>query len=489
MTRLTRNTLSTLNEGVQIPVYKPQVHKAGIVHIGIGAFHRCHQAWYTHRVLSQFGGDWRITGVSLRSPGVRNTMKDQDFLYTIAVKGNEGVDHQVIGVIADILVAPENPELVIEALARGETKVVTITISEKGYCLTNSTGQLDLENSDIVHDLTGLAAPRTAIGFLVAGLVRRRAAGFKDLTIISCDNLAGNGSKLQAAVKAFADVVDQGLSDWISQNVTFPSTMVDRIVPATTPEDKTSVAEAIGVEDQACVMAEPFSQWVIENNFAGPVPPWDKVGATFVDDVAPFEDMKLRLLNATHSTLAYVGCLAGYQTVAEAIGDPAIKALITHMMANELAPTLHMPEGTDIEGYCQSLLDRYANRALPYQTRQIATDGSQKIPQRVLPALTHQLETGGPIEGLTLCVAAWIRYTQGVEENGDPFLVNDPMADVFMSLAGLKAQDHLEAVLDLEAIFPPALKQNELFIEKLIYWQAQLKEKGAQKTIEDHFLS
>lgn len=488
MTRLSRASLSSLKEGVHTPGYEPEEHKSSIVHLGVGAFHRSHQAWYTHKVLEKFGGDWRITGVSLRSPGVRDTLQAQDCLYTVAVKANEGNEYHIMGSISSMLVAPENPAVVIDLLADKATKVVTLTITEKGYCLNNSTGELELNTPDIAHDLKALHAPKTAIGYLVAALQKRMDNATGKLTIISCDNLAGNGIKLEAAVTGFAKAVSEPLAAWIADNVTFPSTMVDRIAPATTDEDKVALTKDIGVEDQACVMTEPFTQWVIEDNFAGPVPPWDKVGATYTADVEPFEDMKLRLLNASHSTIAYLGCLAGYPFVSEAMSDDAFKALIGHMMMKELAPTLHVPDGFDVDGYAKSLLERFSNRGLPHKTRQIAMDGSQKIPQRILPALMTQLKEGGPIEGLTLAVAGWIRYTQGVEEDGTEYSVDDPMAEIFTAMSSLKGKARIEEMLSLEDVFAPELKNDTILMEKLEYWLAQLAEKGAKKTVEEHFL-
>ncbi|MBT5186925.1 MAG: mannitol dehydrogenase family protein [Kordiimonadaceae bacterium] len=487
MARLSLSTLSSLNKNVHLPKYQPENYKAGIVHLGVGAFHRAHQAWYTHQVLNQFGGDWRITGVSLRSAGVRDTMAAQDCLYTASIKGTGGTDNHIIGSIAKLLVAPENPDAVIDAIASAQTKVVTLTITEKGYCLNNSSGKLELDNKDINFDLSNLQSPKTGIGYLVAAVQKRMIANGENLTIISCDNLANNGAKLEAAVMGFAGAVDASLAKWICEHVSFPSTMVDRIVPATTADDKSDVANAISAEDQACVITEPFTQWVIEEKFAGPVPRWDKVGATYVNDVEPFEDMKLRLLNASHSTIAYLGCLAGYETVFETISDPAFKALINHMMTNELAPTLDMPKGFDVSGYSSSLIERFSNSALPHKTRQIAMDGSQKIPQRILPALITQLNTGGSIEGLTLAVAAWMRYIQGHEENGDIYMVDDPMSETFKSDSSLKGEEYINAILGIEDIFSPDLKQNDQLIQKLLFWHYELQNKGAKQTVKDHF--
>lgn len=490
--RLSLENLKFLKTETRLPKFAPVAHKVGIVHLGIGAFHRAHQAWYTHKLLEQEGGDWRIRGVSLRSAGVRDTLNPQDGLFTVAIKSNQGTDHHMMASVESVLVAPENPAAVIAALCEENVHVVTLTITEKGYCLTNSTGELDPAHESIVHDLEHLHSPKSALGFLIAACQRRMRTGMSGLTIVSCDNLAGNGTKLEAALTGFAALVDPALQGWLNKNVTFPATMVDRIVPATTPEDKATVEASIGMEDQACVMAEPFIQWVIEARFAGPFPAWDQVGVTFAASVEPFEDMKLRLLNATHSTIAYLGCLAGYATVAEAVADPNLRHLIDHMMAHELAPTLHIPNGVDIEVYAKSLLERYTNRGLPHKTRQIAMDGSQKIPQRMLPALRHQLKNGGSVEGLTLGIAAWIRYCEGVEENGDRYLVDDPMASIFQDIHAATDGDtkaRLESFLALENVFDQELVLNETFREKLLFWLKALAEQGARSVLAQHWAS
>jgi fructuronate reductase len=491
MARLSVVNLSSLTGKAQLPTFDPANHKVGIVHLGIGAFHRAHQAWYTHKLLEQQGGDWRIRGVSLRTAGVRDTLNPQDGLYTVAVKSSEGTEHHIIGAVESVLVAPENPAAVIDSLCEENVHVVSLTITEKGYCLTNSTGELDPSHESIVHDLGHLESPQSALGFLIAACRRRMQTAMPGLTIMSCDNLAGNGAKLEAAMTDFAALVDPALKLWLKDNVTFPSTMVDRIVPATTPENKAAVAAAIGVEDQACVMAEPFTQWVVEEKFAGPVPDWAKVGATFVADVEPFEDMKLRILNAAHSTIAYVGCLAGYPTVAEAVADSALRQLIDHMMANELAPTLQMPDGFDTDAYAKSLLERFTNRGLPHKTRQIAMDGSQKIPQRMLPALRHQLNQGGSIDGLTLGIASWIRYCEGVEENGDRYAVDDPMAPLFQRINAETQGDvsaRLESFLALRDVFDQTLASNNTLRKKLLFWLTELSEKGVRAVLAERIV-
>ncbi|WP_308909156.1 mannitol dehydrogenase family protein [Pseudokordiimonas caeni] len=485
MDRLSLATLQALPQSVAPLSYDPARHGAGIVHLGVGAFHRSHQAHYCHKVLAELGGDWRIIGVSLRSAGVRDQMVPQDCLYSLVTKGPEKREIEIIGSIADILVAPENPTAVVDAIAAPTTHVVTLTITEKGYCLDNATGKLDMHHPDILHDLAKPAEPRTAIAFVVAALARRRAAGTGGLTIISCDNLAGNGPKLKAAVTAFASVSRPDILDWIADNVTFPATMVDRIAPAVLAEDVADVAATLGLVDSACVMTEPFTQWVIEENFAGPVPAWNRVGATYVNEVAPFEEMKLRLLNASHSAIAYLGCLAGYATVAEAIADPAMAALVRTLMRHEMAPTLSLPAGFSTDDYCDQLLVRFANRGLPHKTRQIAMDGSQKIPQRYLPALSEQLDRQGPIEAIAFAVSAWLRYTAGRSDAGETWAIDDPLRDRFLPLADLKGRERVDAFLAIRSVFPAAIAGNVRFKRAVTHWLTKLEAEGARQSLKD----
>ena len=446
--------------------------KMGLVHLGVGAFHRAHQAFYTDAVLREFGGDWGICGVSLRSSRVRDALAPNDYDYTLAVKDGPDTQQQTISAIQEILVAPESPAAVIDRLAASCTQVVTLTITEKGYCLNPASGALDFSAPEIVHDLENITQPQSAIGFLVAGLQQRRAHKLKGLTLLSCDNLSGNGSKLQAAVLQFSSRLDEGLAAWIAENCTFPNSMVDRIAPAN--------------NDLTTVVTEPFCQWVVEDNFAGPIPAWNKVGAEFVADVKPFEDMKLRLLNASHSTMAYLGCLAGYQTIADVVAEPAFAALVTQLMALEMVPTLQGLGDFDVTAYQAQLLQRFANRGLEHRTSQIAIDGSQKIPQRLLPGLQWQLQQAASIDATMLGLAAWIRYTMGVDEQSVRYPVDDPLAATFATAADTAAgdiQQYMQTVLALESVFPPQLANNETFRAQLLTQLRALQNDGALATV------
>ena len=459
---------------------------AGIVHMGVGAFHRAHQAVYTDALLKQYGGDWRIIGVSLRRPDVRDALREKDFAYTLAVFRGDAAELHHIGALQQVLVAPEGPQAVIKALAAPATRVITLTITEKGYCLRPASGALDNQHPDIVHDLAHLHAPRSAIGYLVAAMAARRAAEAGGVTLLSCDNLSSNGHKLRAAVIEFAELVDPALSTWIDETCAFPCSMVDRIVPATTTEDIQRVASMQGFIDAGLVVTEPFTQWVIERRFAGDVPPWNEVGAEFVDDVEPFEQMKLRLLNASHSTMAYLGALAGYETVADVVEDAAFVPLLRQLMADEMAPTLSGLGDFNLEAYQTQLIERFQNRSLHHLTRQIAMDGSQKIPQRLLPAIAERLFRGESVEASALGVAAWIRYTMGVDEQGREYQVQDPLATAFFDLyqsAQGDADKYLQRLLSLEGLFPATLQNDIEFSEQLRYWLGRLLSVGAQETV------
>jgi fructuronate reductase len=435
------------------PEYDRENTKVGIVHIGVGAFHRAHQAYYTEATLNRFGGDWRILGVSLRRPDMRDQLKAQEFLYSLVTRRDEEVDYQVIGALTNILVAPEDPEAVIDALSDAAIKVVTLTITEKGYGLNAASGQLDKQQPDIAHDLGSDSPPRTALGFIAKAMERRMQLKRKGLTLISCDNISNNGRKLERALLEFAEHHSVALAEWISRNCSFPNTMVDRIVPATSDKDVLQFAKECGLQDKAPVFTEPFSQWVIEKRFANDIPPWDKVGVQFVDDVEPFEALKLRTLNASHSLIAYLGCLLGKETVADAIGDIRIRGAVQGLMKEEAQPSLQIPVGFSIEQYQNDLLTRFSNKALNHRCSQIAMDGSQKIPQRFVPILIHQLSNRGSIRYTSLAIAAWLVFLRG--DSGHRF--EDPMAEELNTIWHDSNQDPVDALLSMRKIFPANL--------------------------------
>jgi len=413
------NRLSPTNHpaNVALPAYDRATKRIGIVHFGLGAFTRAHQAWYTDSAMAVAGGDWMTVGVSLRAPDVAAQLNPQCGLYTLAVRSGGGTDHQIIGSVAEVIVAPEHPDRVVAILAAPDTALVTLTITEKGYCRAGD-GSLDLD----------LAHSGSVYRYLAEGLAGRRAAGLAGLTLLSCDNLADNGRQFRALLAAYLAVHDAELGDWVALHCTFPCSMVDRIVPATTEADRAEVADVLGLRDEALVVTEPFSQWVIEDSFAGPRPAWDRVGAEIVVEVEPYETAKLRMLNGAHSALAYCGLLAGYAFVHEAVADAGLRGMISDLMRGEAAPTIAAAPGQDLDAYADALLERFANPKLNHKLIQIAMDGSQKIPQRWLATLAANQRAGRRCPAILTAISAWLRHIRGdnAARWGD---VNDPRAD------------------------------------------------------------
>ena len=479
--RLCEANLPQLAGKASTPTYDRSATGIGIVHLGVGAFHRAHQAVYTDDVLGRSGGDWGICGVSIHNPHVRDSLAPQDLLYSVNARNGEEVSRRVIGALREFIVAPEAPGALVARLADGAVSVVTLTITEKGYA----------PGADVLEkDLRQPRRPHTAIAYLVAGLQSRRAAGASGLTFLSCDNLQANGRKLRAAVLEFAAALDPSLPDWVVANCRFPCTMVDRIVPAASENDYRDVTAALGLQDRAAVYTEPFCQWVIESDFAGPVPPWDQVGASFVENIEPFETMKLRMLNASHSCLAYLGCLSARSTVVEALAAPGMEALLRQLMLEEIAPGLRGLGDFDLSVYCQSLLNRFANRGLAHPTAQIAMDGSRKLPQRLLPPLGVQLEQGRPGEATTLAVAAWLQFMRGRRDDGRALVISDPMADNFARLAAHHGTDltgYLDAVLALDGVFDDALRGDPRIRQALLHWLTLLDACGADAVVTERW--
>ena len=402
--------------------------RPGIVHLGLGAFFRAFALPWLEDAMEVAGGDWGVIGVNLRSAGVRDALAPNGFCYPCVEFGPKARTERQITALRQVLVAPENPAAVLSAMADPATHIISLTVTEKGYCHDPATGRLNRDHPDILHDLSH-PLPITAPGYVLRALEMRYHAGTPAPTVLSCDNLPGNGALLRGVVLDMVAEVGGDLRDWIASNVMFPQTMVDRIVPATTPMDIAAHPD----HDAGLVQHEPFRQWVIEDAFAGPRPALDRVGVQFVKDVAPFEEMKLRMLNGAHSALAYLGYLAGYDTVAEAVGDPIFARFLRSLWQREIIPTLVQPEGIVLADYAEDLLTRFANPGLRHQTSQIAMDGSQKLPQRILGTLNDQLREGGNIEGLLLVVAGWMRYVGGTGEDGQPIDVQDPLADELKS--------------------------------------------------------
>ena len=460
--RLACATLGHVPVDVAAPRYAPADVGIGVVHLGIGAFHRAHQAVFFDDLIAQGGGDWRICGVSLRSAGVRAQLADQDCLYTLVERDAEGERLRIIGSVAEILVAGEQRDAVIARLAAPATQLVTLTITEKGYCHDPATGAINVDHPDILHDLANPAAPRSAIGLLVAALAQRRASGGGPLTILSCDNLPHNGALLRGVVLALAGARDAALAAWIEASIAFPASMVDRIVPATTDADIGALTRQIGMVDRGMVKSEPFRQWVIEDWFAGARPALDTVGAQFVADVRPFEHAKLRMLNGAHSTVAYLGLCHGYETVDAAMADRRIAAVVDQLM-REAASTLPPIAGLDPQAYATVLQARFRNPALQHRLAQIAMDGSQKIPQRLLGTMADVYAAGGTPRAAATGVAAWLRHLSSAH-------LNDPLADRLRAAVSDDVAMLVARALSIEKIFGPLGRQQwcrDLIVEMM----------------------
>jgi fructuronate reductase len=488
LTRLGLGTLDRLPADVARPGYDVRAARVGIVHLGIGAFHRAHQAVYVDDRLAAGERDWAICGASLRSPDTSDALGPQDGLYTVAIRSAEGERLRVVGAVRRLLVAPSDPEALLQAMSDPAVRIVSLTVTEKGYCHDPATGTLREDHPDIVADLRTPLAPRSAPGFLVEALRRRRDARAKPFTVLCCDNLPANGRTVAAVVRRLAELREPALGRWIADEVAFPSTMVDRIVPATTDADRRAIAERLRLEDAWPVMTEPFSQWVIEDRFANGRPRLEEAGAELVADVAPYELMKLRLLNGSHSTLAYLGYLAGYETVSDTVANLAFARLIRRLMDEEITPTLTVPPGADLSRYKASLLERFANPALKHRTWQIAMDGSQKLPQRLLGTIRDRLRAGAPIERLGLGVAAWMRYVLGVDEAGRPIDVRDPMSARLLDLAqaaGPEADRLAPALFGVREVFGEDLPQDPRFATAVTGALGRLLAHGARRTVEE----
>lgn len=493
MNRLNDTTLAALPAAVARPAYERRALKTGIVHLGIGAFMRAHMAAATEAAIAAGDLRWGIAGVSLRQPDTRDALAPQDGLYTLAIRDADAQGQprqrlQIIGAVQSLLVAPENPQTVLDAIAAADTRIVSLTVTEKGYCHDPATGALRLDHPDIVHDLAHPKAPRSAIGMLVYGLQLRHARGHGPLTLMSLDNLPANGRVLRAAVLRFAEEMDNTLRTWIEGQCRFPCSMVDRIVPKTTDGDRATVRAALGCNDAWPVLGEPFFDWAIEDEFAADRPDWTLGGARFVPDAEPFERLKLRMVNGTHSSLAYLGAMAGWQTVDKAIAQSALRTHIEALMRDEIEPTLPALPGLDLAVYRNNLLARYANPALAHRTQQIAMDGSQKLPQRLLGTLRDRLARQLPVTRMALGLAAWMHYLRGVDELGQSYRIDDPHAAALTALyqqsLGQGVSPHtVQAMLAYAPVFGD-LAGNAALTAALVPLLQSLQAHGVAATLE-----
>jgi mannitol 2-dehydrogenase len=488
---LSDKTIGDLDARVAVPAYDRSKLAASIVHFGVGGFHRAHEAMYLDALMNEGEAlDWALCGVGALPHDRRiiDTLRAQDGLYTLVVKHPDGrLEPRVIGSIAEVMFAPDDPGAVVDRLADERTRIVSLTITEGGYLVNQVTGEFDAKDpsiqADIAADFAGGDSPTTVFGFIVAALDRRRRQGRAPFTVMSCDNLPDNGDVAKRMMTAFARLKDPELADWMESDVPFPNCMVDRITPVTTPEDIARLAEEFGVEDGWPVVCEPFTQWVLEDAFgeAGR-PPFEDVGVQLVDDVVPYELMKLRLLNASHQALAYLGYLSGYRYAHEVAQDPLFAKFLLTYMEREGSPTLPEVPGVDLDGYRRQLVERFANPEVRDTLARLCAESSDRIPKWLVPVIKENLRTGGEIELSALVVASWARYAEGVDEQGNAIDVVDRLKDKVMAAAAAQKDDPLAFIRDRDLFGD--LADDERFTTAYLAARKSLHEKGARETLE-----
>ncbi|HEY4624607.1 MAG TPA: mannitol dehydrogenase family protein [Blastococcus sp.] len=479
---LRQETLGQHDDRLIVPTYDRSALTPAVVHFSVGGFHRSHQLLYFDEVAQRRISDgWGVVGVGLHSRHMKDALAPQDHLYTVVERSSDGERARVVGVMVDYHYAPDDPATVLDVLTDERTRMVSLTITGSGYRLCPQTGAFDPDDVDIQWDLAETHRPRTVFGYLVEALDRRRRAGLPPFTVVSCDNMHRNGDAARAAVVGFARLRDEVLARWITDRVAFPSSMVDRITPHTTREQREAVARRYGVDDNWPVITEPFSQWVIEDTFCNGRPPLDRVGVRFVADVARYELMKTRLLNAGHCALGYLGSLAGHSSIDRVMADPVFARYIELMMDVEVTPLLPPPDGIDLAGYKRTLLERFANPAIADQLSRLCRRGSTKMPHHLLPSLREALAGDRPHGLLTLAVAAWFRYLRGVDADGHPLAIDDPRAELLQQLARDGDGDP-RPLLGERAIFGD-LGDNPVFVAELAAALDQLERDGVRATV------
>ncbi len=478
---LSDGTLARLPSDVSTPEYDRAALRPGIVHFGVGAFHRAHQAVYLDELARTGVTDWGVIGVGLHSREIGEVLAAQDLLYTVVERSADGDRVRVNGAMTRYLLAPEDPEAVLAALVDDGIRVVSLTITGTGYRIDPHTGEFDADDDDVRADLDSPDRPRTVFGYLVEALDRRRQSGLPPFTVLSCDNMQSNGTAARTAVVSFARLRDEGLADWIEQNVSFPSSMVDRITPTTTPEERNAIAEATGVDDRWPVITEPFRQWVVEDSFPAGRPPLEQVGVQFVDDVEPYEVMKTRLLNAGHTAIGYLGYLAGHRTTDELMADPVFRAFLTRLMAEEIAPLLPSVPGIDLDEYQATLIERLSNPRMGDQLARLGRRGSTKVPNYLLPSVRAALEQGRPYQLLCLAVAGWLRFLRGHDYAGDKMPVQGPRQDLIK--VAQDAGTDSSRLLSEESVFA-SLGQDARFADCVQGALEALEREGPREVIE-----
>ena len=474
--RLSQKTLSAFSLA-RHPSYDRSKVKAGILHIGVGGFHRAHQAIYTEDVLASGDLRWGIIGANLRSANMRDRLKPQDFLYTTCTRHIDLSEYRVVGALQNILTLEQQRQEIIGLIASPGIKIITLTITEKGYCL-NASGQLNEDHPDIRHDLDNPAMPVSALGIIAAGLKQRMDNRAGPITIISCDNLSENGNATARTIGGLLVRLDSGVAHWVEDHVQFPSTMVDRIVPKTTEADIVLLATEGGIEDRGLVVSEPFGQWIIEDRFAGERPEWESAGAQIVSNISVHEQMKLQMLNATHSALAYLGLLAGHEFIHEAMQDPMLHRFADYLLETEVLPVIVGPKDVDLLQYKQSILSRFANSQIQYRTAQVASDGSQKLIHRVYPSIQGHIKLGTPCQGLMLIVSAWLRCSCS-KEIASKF--SDPGAAM---IRGLSEHGLPEMLPSLMKNFGPTGSEKR-FLKEVSSGYTELGQKGLTTILQN----
>jgi mannitol 2-dehydrogenase len=484
--QLSASALDRLPGTVAVPSYDRSAVTPSIVHFGVGGFHRAHEAMYLDRLMQDDKAlEWGICGVGALPHDRRivDTLREQDGLYTLVVKHPDGRrEPRVIGSLVEVLFAPDDPQAVVDRLADPRTRIVSLTITEGGYLVNQVTGEFDADDPSIQADLVEGAVPRTVFGYIVAGLAARRAAGRPPFTVMSCDNLPGNGDVARRMMTAFARHKDPGLADWMDEHVAFPNSMVDRITPVTTAEDTALLADDFGVADGWPVVCEPFTQWVLEDEFTDGRPPFEDAGVQVVEDVVPYELMKLRLLNASHQALCYLGYLSGHRYAHEVCQDGLFVDFLLGYMKEEAIPTLPEVPGVDLEAYRHQLIERFANPEVRDTLARLCAESSDRIPKWLVPVIMRNLETGGEVSRSALVVASWARYAEGVDEQGVPIEVVDRIRDRVVAAAARQGTDKLAFIRDRDLF--GGLADDQRFAEAYVAALDSLHEIGARATLE-----
>jgi mannitol-1-phosphate/altronate dehydrogenase len=479
---LNNETLNALAPHVAVPTYDRTTLTPAIVHFSVGGFHRAHQAVYLDELARRgVATDWGVVGVGLHRRDMKDALMPQDYLYTVVERGAAEDTARVVGTLLGYLFAPEESDAVLDTLADERTRLVTMTITRDGYPVDPVTGAFKEDDAEIQADLAHPHRPSTVCGYICEALDRRRAAGIAPFSVLSCDNMQDNGAVTREMIVSFARLRDAELARWIEENVAFPSSMVDRITPTTTPETREEVVQTFGVEDRWPVVTEEFAQWIVQDTFCNGRPPLEEVGVQFVPDVAPYELMKTRLLNASHCALGYLGYLSGYRRTDEAMADPLLRDYIARLMDEEVTPLLPDVPGIDLADYTRTLLERFANPKVGDQLDRLCGRGSTKMPAYLLPSIAEALERGRPTALLTLAVAGWFRYLRGVDFAGETIEIKDARKERLQSLALTGGTDPRPLLGEYEVF--GSLGQHPVFAESLEQALLALDHDGVKATI------